>query len=139
MCALENVITKHNADRIKADIIAEGANGPTTTEADEILFERGIHHIPDILANAGGVTVSYYKWVQGLERDFWCVETIEKVIKIYIVGFCVGRNNKGIMQEWEMESINVIPAKAGIQALRKNFVKLHFLCDRKRKFLYRNR
>ena len=70
--ALENVITKHNADRIKADIIAEGANGPTTTEADEILFERGIHHIPDILANAGGVTVSYYKWVQGLERDFWC-------------------------------------------------------------------
>ena len=69
--ALENQITKENADRIKADIIAEGANGPTTPEADEILFDRGKYHIPDILANAGGVTVSYFEWVQGLERNFW--------------------------------------------------------------------
>ena len=53
---LENVITKENADRIKADVIAEGANGPTTTEADQILFERGKYHMLDILANAGGVT-----------------------------------------------------------------------------------
>ncbi len=79
--ALENVITKDNADRIKADIIAEGANGPTTTEADEILFERGIYHIPDILANAGGVTVSYYEWVQGLERDFWCEDEVNRKLK----------------------------------------------------------
>ena len=74
--ALENQITERNADRIKAEIIAEGANGPTTPEADEILFESGKHHLPDILANAGGVTVSYFEWVQGLERFFWSAQAI---------------------------------------------------------------
>ncbi len=79
--ALGNQITKHNADKIQAEIIAEGANGPTTTEADAILFERGVYHIPDILANAGGVTVSYYEWVQGLERDFWCEDEVNRKLK----------------------------------------------------------
>jgi glutamate dehydrogenase (NAD(P)+) len=69
--ALGGQITVHNADRIRARIVAEGANGPTTPEADEILGERGVLVIPDILANAGGVIVSYFEWVQGLQYHFW--------------------------------------------------------------------
>jgi len=69
--ALENQITEANADRIRALIVAEGANGPTTAEADRILFERGVLMLPDILANAGGVTVSYFEWVQDLQSLFW--------------------------------------------------------------------
>ncbi|HIC94729.1 MAG TPA: Glu/Leu/Phe/Val dehydrogenase [Anaerolineae bacterium] len=69
--ALEGQITKENAPRIRAKVIAEGANGPTTPEADEILFDRGIFFIPDILCNAGGVVVSYFEWVQDLQSFFW--------------------------------------------------------------------
>ncbi|HEV8309497.1 MAG TPA: Glu/Leu/Phe/Val dehydrogenase [Methylomirabilota bacterium] len=69
--AVGGQITVHNADRIKSRIIAEGANGPTTTEADEILADRHVTVIPDILANAGGVVVSYFEWVQGLQYYFW--------------------------------------------------------------------
>jgi glutamate dehydrogenase/leucine dehydrogenase len=69
--ALENQITARNAGRIKARLIGEAANGPTTPEADEILYKNGKFVIPDILCNAGGVTVSYFEWVQDLERDFW--------------------------------------------------------------------
>jgi glutamate dehydrogenase (NAD(P)+) len=70
-CALEQVITSENADKIKAKLICEGANGPTTPAADEILEERGVLVLPDILANAGGVVVSYFEWVQGLQEYFW--------------------------------------------------------------------
>jgi glutamate dehydrogenase (NAD(P)+) len=69
--ALENQIRKENAPNIKAKIIVEGANGPTTTEADKILNEKGVILIPDILSNAGGVTVSYFEWVQDREGYFW--------------------------------------------------------------------
>ncbi len=69
--ALENQITSHNAAEIKAKLIVEGANGPTTPEADEILRKRGVILVPDILANAGGVTVSYFEWVQDLQSFFW--------------------------------------------------------------------
>jgi glutamate dehydrogenase/leucine dehydrogenase len=69
--ALENQITAANAGRVRARIIAEAANGPTTPEADEILHRNGVFVIPDILASAGGVTVSYFEWVQDLNRDHW--------------------------------------------------------------------
>jgi len=79
--ALENVITSRNADRIKAEIIAEGANGPSTPDADDILYDRGKYHLPDVLANAGGVTASYFEWVQGLERYFWTEEEVNFKLK----------------------------------------------------------
>ena len=69
--ALENQITAATPSRIKAKIIAEAANGPTTPDADAILYDRGVFLIPDILCNAGGVTVSYFEWVQDLNRDHW--------------------------------------------------------------------
>jgi glutamate dehydrogenase (NAD(P)+) len=69
--ALENVITLNNADQIKAKIVAEAANGPTTPHADEVLARKGIMVLPDILANSGGVTVSYFEWVQDLQSFFW--------------------------------------------------------------------
>ena len=74
--AIENQITHKNAPHIKARMIVEGANGPTTTEADEILNARGIFVVPDILANAGGVTVSYFEWVQNLQELLWSEEEI---------------------------------------------------------------
>ncbi len=70
-CATENQITSENADRIKCKILAEGANGPTTPKADQILHDKGVFVIPDILANAGGVTVSYFEWVQDRMGYFW--------------------------------------------------------------------
>jgi glutamate dehydrogenase (NAD/NADP) (EC 1.4.1.3) len=79
--ALEQVITKDNAEKIKAKIIGEGANGPTTPEADEILYQKGTVVIPDILANSGGVTVSYFEWVQDLERLQWSLEQVNKMLE----------------------------------------------------------
>jgi glutamate dehydrogenase (NAD(P)+) len=70
-CALEQVITEHNAARVKASIICEGANGPVTPAADMILEDNGVLILPDVLANAGGVVVSYFEWVQGLQEYFW--------------------------------------------------------------------
>jgi glutamate dehydrogenase (NAD(P)+) len=70
-CALEQVITERNADQVKASIICEGANGPVTPGADAILEDKGVLILPDVLANAGGVVVSYFEWVQGLQEYFW--------------------------------------------------------------------
>jgi glutamate dehydrogenase (NAD(P)+) len=70
-CALEQVVTADNADKVKAGIVAEGANGPVTPDADQILDSRGVLVLPDVLANAGGVVVSYFEWVQGLQEYFW--------------------------------------------------------------------
>jgi len=70
-CALENAITSRNAPAIRAKVVVEGANGPTTPEADDILSDKGVFVVPDVLANAGGVTVSYFEWVQGLQYFFW--------------------------------------------------------------------
>jgi glutamate dehydrogenase (NAD(P)+) len=86
--AIENQITEKNASRVKAKVIAEGANGPTTPEADEILNEKEIFIVPDILANAGGVTVSYFEWVQNLQELIWSEEEVlDRLTRIMQKGF----------------------------------------------------
>jgi glutamate dehydrogenase (NAD(P)+) len=77
-CALEQVLTDANAERVRAGIVVEGANGPTTPVADEILDSKGVLVIPDVLANAGGVVVSYFEWVQGLQEYFWTEEQVNE-------------------------------------------------------------
>jgi glutamate dehydrogenase (NAD(P)+) len=75
-CALEQTITERNADRVRARIVVEGANAPTTPAADEILEQNGVTVVPDVLANSGGVIVSYFEWVQGLQELFWKEEEV---------------------------------------------------------------
>jgi glutamate dehydrogenase (NAD(P)+) len=87
-CALEDQITVKNAEKIKAKIIAEGANGPTVANADPILADRGIAVIPDILCNAGGVTVSYFEWVQDRMGYFWPkAEVLQRLERILVEAF----------------------------------------------------
>lgn len=88
LAAMENVVTKNNADLIRAKLIVEGANGPVTTKAEAILLEKGIQIIPDILANMGGVIVSYFEWVQNRNSEYWSAVTVdtklrEKLIAAY--------------------------------------------------------
>jgi glutamate dehydrogenase (NAD(P)+) len=83
--ALENVITTKNAGQIRARIICEGANGPTTAAADSILEENGVFVIPDILANAGGVTVSYFEWVQDRGGYFWTEQLVNDRLRDIMV------------------------------------------------------
>jgi glutamate dehydrogenase (NAD(P)+) len=86
--ARENVITSSNADRVKAKILCEGANGPTTFVADSILSEKKVFVIPDILANAGGVTVSYFEWVQDRQGYFWSEKRVnEQLEEIMVTSF----------------------------------------------------
>ncbi|MHB2036947.1 MAG: Glu/Leu/Phe/Val family dehydrogenase, partial [Nitrososphaerales archaeon] len=86
--ALENAITGNNASKIRAKIISEVANGPTTPEADKILAKNGVFLVPDILANAGGVTVSYLEWVQNLSRQHWTEQVVnEELERKMVSGF----------------------------------------------------
>ena len=86
--AIENQITEENANNIKAKIVVEAANGPTTIEATEILTDRGILLVPDVLASAGGVTVSYFEWVQNNQGYYWSEEEVdEKLEKILVKSF----------------------------------------------------
>jgi glutamate dehydrogenase/leucine dehydrogenase len=81
--AVQNQLTAKNAGRVQARMVVEGANGPTTLEADAIFQERGITVVPDILANAGGVTVSYFEWVQGLQQFFWSEQEVnDRLIRL---------------------------------------------------------
>lgn len=87
-CALEHVITKENAGNVKARIVMEGANGPTTPDAEEILIKKGVLVVPDILANAGGVTVSYFEWVQNLMNYYWSKDEVnQKLDKLMTKAF----------------------------------------------------
>jgi glutamate dehydrogenase (NAD(P)+) len=85
---MENTVTETNAGLIRTRLILEGANGPVTTEAEEMLLKNGIQIIPDVLANAGGVIVSYFEWVQNRNSEYWNAETVdvklrEKIISAY--------------------------------------------------------
>lgn len=99
-CATENQITSENADRIRCKILAEGANGPTTPRADKILFDKGIFVIPDILANAGGVTVSYFEWVQDRMGYFWREDEVNQRLEEKMVAsfneLCVFAERHGV-------------------------------------------
>jgi glutamate dehydrogenase (NAD(P)+) len=100
--ALEGVITSRNAANIKAKIIAEGANGPTTAQADQILDEKGIFVIPDILANAGGVTVSYFEWVQNREGYFWSEAVVNERLHDVMIG-----SFEGVLAYTKQHSVNM--------------------------------
>ncbi len=97
--ALENQLTERNAAQVKARLIVEAANGPTTPEADRILNDRGIVIVPDILANAGGVTVSYFEWVQDLQRFFWAENEINNRLESIMTRSYRAVHNKAVQQE----------------------------------------
>lgn len=103
--ALGGVITKEVARDLRARVVVEGANGPTTPEADEVLFERGVHVIPDILANAGGVTVSYFEWVQNLQHYYWDEPRVnEELRRVLRAGFAA---------TWEEARTRNLPLRMG--------------------------
>jgi glutamate dehydrogenase (NAD(P)+) len=97
--ALENQLTARNASRVKAHLIIEAANGPTTPDADHIFSDRGITVVPDILANAGGVTVSYFEWVQDLQRFFWAENEINDRLESIMTRAYRATRNKSEEQE----------------------------------------
>ncbi|EFH90849.1 Glu/Leu/Phe/Val family dehydrogenase [Ktedonobacter racemifer] len=100
--ALENQLTERNAPRIKARLIVEAANGPTTNEADAILNDMGVTLIPDILANAGGVTVSYFEWVQDLQRFFWAEDEINNRLEMIMK-----RSYKAVKTKADEQEVNM--------------------------------
>jgi glutamate dehydrogenase (NAD(P)+) len=112
-CALQNQLTAENAGNVKAKLIIEGANGPTTVEADEIFNKKGITVIPDILANAGGVIVSYFEWVQNIQELFWEEKQINETLKNIMV-----RSFNQVLQLVEEKKISWRLA-ANMQALLK--------------------
>jgi glutamate dehydrogenase (NAD(P)+) len=108
-CALENQITEHNAEKIKAKMIVEGANGPTNMEATRILHRRGVFVVPDVIANGGGVVVSYFEWVQDLMSLFWDEEEINKRLQSVIV--------KAFDQGWKMAQEKNVDMRAAAMAV----------------------
>jgi len=103
--ALENQITTKNAKNVKAKIVAEGANGPTTPEADDVLFKKGIYVIPDILANGGGVTVSYFEWVQNLAGYAWSGDEVRDRLEKNMV--------QSVNNVWEMAQREKVDLRMG--------------------------
>jgi glutamate dehydrogenase (NAD(P)+) len=114
--ALENQITSKNAGKVQARIIAEGANGPVTPDADELLNDKGVFIIPDVLCNAGGVTVSYLEWVQDLQWFFWPVEEINlKLQKLMVRAFEAVREASAVHKTAFREAAQIL----GIQRVAK--------------------
>jgi glutamate dehydrogenase (NAD(P)+) len=107
--ALEHAIHAGNANDIQARYIIEGANGPTTPEADEILNERGIVIVPDILANAGGVIVSYFEWVQDLQNYFWEEEEVNNRLERIMV--------RSFREVWDFSQKRNVPLRLGASML----------------------
>lgn len=108
-CALESQITEHNAEKIKAKMIVEGANGPTNNEATRILHRKGVFVVPDIIANGGGVVVSYFEWVQDLMSLFWDEEEINKRLQSVIV--------KAFDQGWKMSQEKNVDMRSAAMAV----------------------
>jgi glutamate dehydrogenase (NAD(P)+) len=108
-CGLEQVLTEDNADRVRARIVCEGANGPTTPTADEILEERGIVVLPDVLANAGGVVVSYFEWVQGLQEYFWKEDEVNAKLKEIV--------DKAFQETWQIHEARGVSMRLGAYGL----------------------
>jgi glutamate dehydrogenase (NAD(P)+) len=108
-CALEQAITTENAPDVKAAIVCEGANGPTTLEADEILNDRGVLVLPDVLANAGGVVVSYFEWVQGLQEYFWKEDEVNERLNDLIT--------RAFAETWDMHEARSISMRQAAYAL----------------------
>jgi glutamate dehydrogenase (NAD(P)+) len=108
-CALEQVITGDNADRVKAGIVCEGANGPVTPEGDRILEDRGILILPDVLANAGGVVVSYFEWVQGLQEYFWKESEVNAKLNDIVT--------RAFAETWRMHEERSLPMRDAAYAI----------------------
>ena len=108
-CALEQVITTQNADRVRASIICEGANGPVTPSADAILEDRGVLILPDVLANAGGVVVSYFEWVQGLQEYFWKESEVNAKLNDII--------SRAFEETWETAQARGVPMRVAAYGL----------------------
>ena len=107
---MQNQITAENAGRINCRVLAEGANGPTTLEADEILNDRGILLLPDILANAGGVVVSYFEWVQGLQNLMWPLEEINERMRFILTDALARAQRRAAAEKVDMRTAALIEA-----------------------------
>jgi glutamate dehydrogenase/leucine dehydrogenase len=107
--ALENQITARNAGQVQAKLILEGANGPTTPDADEILLRRGVTVVPDIVTNAGGVIVSYFEWVQDLQSLFWEEEEINQRLEQILT--------RAFTSSWEASERLSVPLRLGAYAV----------------------
>ena len=134
--ALGNQITRGNADKIKAKIIVEGANGPTTLEADQILTERKIPVVPDILANAGGVIVSYFEWVQDVQCYFWCKHEVNAKLKnimdrSYEEVFRLSHEKKATLRTAAM-----LLAVKRLQTQSQSEVCIHKYCKQSKEIMY---
>ncbi len=108
--ALENQITKDNVGNIKTKIVAEAANGPTTPDADKVLYNNNIMVIPDILANGGGVTVSYFEWLQNLRREYWTEAEVNDRLDTNITKAFLGAYDTHLKHNTDMRKASMIVA-----------------------------
>ncbi|HET8606534.1 MAG TPA: Glu/Leu/Phe/Val dehydrogenase [Gaiellaceae bacterium] len=108
-CALEQVITRDNAAGVRAKVVCEGANGPVTPEADAILEDKGVLILPDVLANAGGVVVSYFEWVQGLQEYFWKEDEVNARLNEIV--------SRAFQETWEVKESRDVPMRVAAYGL----------------------